>query len=97
MSHKKRDVWGEAELGLGSVGKIRILRTMLNKPNQVFTKYGLEKATGLKPVDVRNNLKTLITIGWVKEYHYEPKTYQINIENNIVQRLSEFFRGIRYS
>jgi len=57
------DVWREVEAGLGSVGKIRILKVMLEKPGQVFTKYGLERETGLKPVDVRSDLKALIKIG----------------------------------
>ena len=84
------------EQGLGSVGKLKILRVMLQKPNESFTKYGLEKATRLKPVDVRTNLKTLIKLRWVKEFPYQPRTYKINLENEIVKHLSEFFRQIKY-
>jgi hypothetical protein len=89
------DVWKEVETGLGSAGKIRILRTMLEKPGQVFTKYGLERATGLKPVDVRSDLKALIKIGWVKEHQYDPKTYEVNMEHSVVKHLHEFFKRIR--
>jgi hypothetical protein len=89
------DVWREVEAGLGSVGKIRILRTMFDKPNHVFTKYGLEKATRLKPVDVRSDLKTLIEIGWVKEHQYDPKTYEVNMENPAVKSLHTFFKSIK--
>ena len=89
------DVWREVEVGLGSAGKIRILRIMFDKPNQVFTKYGLERETGLKPVDVRSDLKTLIEIGWVKEHQYDPKTYEVNMENPVVKYLHEFFKQIK--
>jgi len=89
------DVWKEVETGLGSVGKIRILRTMLEKPGEVYTKYGLERATGLKPVDVRSDLKALIEIGWVKEHQYDPKTYEVNMERSVVKHLHEFFKRIR--
>ncbi|MFQ6065395.1 MAG: hypothetical protein ACE5L6_07965 [Candidatus Bathyarchaeia archaeon] len=90
------DVWKQIEAGLGSVGKIRIMRIMFEKPNQVFTKYGLEKDTGLKPVDVRSDLKTLIEIGWVKEHQYDPKTYEVNMENPVVKHLYDFFKRIRH-
>jgi len=76
---KRRNAWEEVEQGLGSVGKLRILRVMLEKSNETFTKYGLEKATKLKPVDVRTNLRTLVRLGWVKEYPYQPVTYKINL------------------
>jgi len=93
---KQRNIWEEIEQGMGSVGRLKILRVMLQKPKEAFTKYGLEKATGLKPVDVRTDLKTLIKLGWVKEHPYQPRTYKIDLENEIVQHLLEFFRQIKY-
>jgi len=92
---KRRNIWEEMEQGLGSVGKLRMLRVMLQKPNEAFTKYGLEKATKLKPVDVRTNLKTLVKLGWVKEYPYQPRTYKINLENEVVKHISQFFHEIK--
>jgi len=92
---KRRDAWEEVEQGLGGVGKLKILRVMLDKSNEAFTKYALEKATKLKPVDVRTNLKTLVKLGWVKEYPYQPRTYKINLENEIVKHISKFFREIK--
>ena len=88
--------WREVEKGLGSIGKLKLLRVMLEKPDEVFTKYGLDKLTGLKPVDVRTDLKTLIKFNWVKEYPYNPRTYKINLEKEVVKHLSEFFRKIKY-
>jgi len=93
---KRRNAWEEVEQGLGSVGKLRILRAMLEKSNEAFTKYGLEKATKLKPVDVRTNLRTLVRLGWVKEYPYQPVTYKINLENEVVKHFSKFFQEIKY-
>jgi hypothetical protein len=68
---------------------------MFDKPNQVFTKYGLEKSTGLKAVDVRSDLKSLIEIGWVKEHQYDPKTYEVNMENPAVKNLHSFFKSVK--
>lgn len=93
---KYRDAWEEVEQGLGSIGKLKILRVMLEKSNEAFTKYALEKATGLKPVDVRANLKTLVNLGWVKEYPYQPTTYKINLENEIMKHISEFFQNVKH-
>lgn len=97
MAHeRRREAWEDLEQGLGSTGKLKILWVMLEKPNEAFTKYVLEKKTKLKPVDVRANLKTLISLGWVKEYPYQPRTYKINMKSEIVKHISEFFRKIRY-
>lgn len=93
---KRLDMWKKVEEGLGSIGKLRILRVLLEESNEAFTKYGLEKATGLKPVDLRANLKSLVNLGWVKEYLYQPRTYKISLENEVVKHISKFFREIKY-
>lgn len=87
-------VWEELEEGLGSVGKIRVLRLLAEKPEEYFTKYMLERATGLKPLDVRRCLKTLVEIGWVLEFPCNPKTYRINMENGAVKLLAELFKKL---
>jgi len=94
MRVKARDVWEDVEEGLGSVGKIRILREMVFNPEQHFTKYMLERATGLKPRDVRKSLQTLIDLGWVLENPCDPKTYRLNVEDETVKLIIEFFRKL---
>jgi len=88
--------WKEVEIGLGSIGRLRILREMIEKSDEYFTKYTLEKKTGLKPVDVRSNLKILLDLNWVKEYAYDPKTYKIDMDNEVVRLIAEFFRKIKH-
>lgn len=90
-----RDLWGDVEAGLGSPGRIRILRVMLRRPGECFTKYALERLTGLKPVDVRRDLRVLVGLGWVRENPYNPRTYEINMDNKIVRAISDFFRSLR--
>ena len=90
------DVVAEIEEGLGGIGRLRMLRVMLGQSSGIFTKYGLTKATGLKHVDVSNNLNTLVKLGWVKELLYEPPKYQINLENEIVENLARFLQKIKY-
>ena len=92
---QRRVRWKDIETGLGSVGRMRILKEMIKRPNDFFTKYMLERKTGLKPVDVRSNLKVLVGLGWVKEYHYDPKTYRVNMENEAVKLIAEFFRKVK--
>lgn len=86
-----RSVWEELEEGLGSVGKIRMLRVLISKPEEHFTKYMLERATGLKPKDVKKSLEVLVELGWVVEDPCDPKTYRINLENERVKILAELF------
>lgn len=93
---RQPSLWEEVEDGLGSIGKLRILRVMLGDPNRAFTKYALEKLTRLKPVDVRANLKTLIKLGWIKELQYQPKKYRANLNNEIVKRILPFFQNIEH-
>jgi len=88
-------IWEEFEEGLGGVGKIRILRLMIGRPEEYFTKYMLEKATGLKPLDIRRSLKALVELGWVKEYQCDPKTYRANMENENVKAVAELFRKLK--
>ncbi len=86
--------WEDIEAGLGSPGRLRILREMIKKSEEYFTKYALEKATGLKPIDVRKNLRILVKIGWVEETPYKPKTYRIKMENDAVKIIADLFRRV---
>ncbi len=95
MSKKDLSVWDELELGLGGGSKFRVVRELLSKPNEAFTKYALVKATGLRTPSVESQLKTLLKLGWVKEYAFTPKTYQVNLENEVVQQLLEVFQRIK--
>jgi len=88
------DVWKEVERGLGSKGKIRILRKMLEKPNMAFSKHTLTRATGLKWVNVKSDVKILTELGWLKKNAYDPETYKVNMENEFVQHIAEFFKRI---
>jgi Fic family protein len=96
MSVVKNRTWEEVEAALGSVGKLRILKFLIKNPEKAYTRYSLKKETGIKPKDVTNDLKTLVTIGCVKEYRYGRKTYQINMDNHIVQNFSVFIGKIKY-
>lgn len=97
MMSKKEDrevksVWEELELGLGGGKKFRILVHLALNPNKTFTKYALAKATGLRTPSIDRYLKTLVNLGWVKENKFKPKTYQINLDNEIIMVLLDFFR-----
>jgi hypothetical protein len=89
-TEKHRDTWGEVKQALGSVGRLKIFRVLLEKPDKAFTRYALEKSTKLEPVDVRANVKTIAEVGRVIEYPYQPETYKINLENKLVRDFSMF-------
>jgi len=96
MKSKQRTIWDELEQGFGGGSKFRILLQLLLNPNETFTKYALVKATGMRTPSVESQLKVLLKIDWIKEYAFTPKTYQINLENEVVSQISEVFEKIKY-
>jgi hypothetical protein len=96
MKPKERSIWEELESGFGAGSKFRVLLHLALNPKEACTKYALVKATGLRTPSVESQLKALLELNWVKEYSFTPKTYQINIENEAVKQLLEFFQKIRY-
>lgn len=91
----KRD--GEVEKGLGSIGKLKILRLLIKKPNQAFTRYELGKKISNDPISIRNDLKALVQINWITELKIQHlNKYAINFNNDIVKRLADFLREIKY-
>ncbi|NWG09980.1 MAG: hypothetical protein HXX80_06745 [Nitrososphaerales archaeon] len=91
-----REIREKVERGLGSKGKLRILRELAKGPETLLTKYALERKTGLKPVDVRADLKGLIEIGWVVEHRYRVRKYQLNNGDRILKETIEYMREIGY-
>ena len=84
------------ETGLGSIGKIKILKALAEE-GKLATIYVLHKKTHLKRVDIKNNLDDLIKIGWVKQAKYANVVYRINRENKYVGRLLDFFDDVGYT
>ena len=83
------------EQGLGSIGKIKILRALAEE-KKLLTVYGLHKKTHLKREDIKRNLSELIKIEWVIEQKISNSLYSINRENKYMQRLVLFFYEIGY-
>lgn len=83
------------EQGLGSIGKIKILRA-LSEEKKLVTIYTLHKKTHLKREDIKRNLAELVKIEWVKEQKIANSVYSINRENKYVEKLVLFFYDIGY-
>ena len=83
------------EEGLGSIGKIKILRALAEE-KKLLTVYGLHKKTHLKREDIKRNLADLVKIEWVIEQKINNSLYSINRENTFVQKLVLFFYEIGY-
>ena len=83
------------EEGLGSIGKIKILRALAEE-KKLLTVYGLHKKTHLKREDIKRNLADLIKIEWVVEQKISNSLYSINRENTYMQKLVLFFYEIGY-
>ena len=84
------------ETGLGSIGKIRIIKALAEE-SKLATVYVLHKKTRLKREDIKNNLDDLMRIGWVTQSKYANVMYGINRENKYVSRLVEFFNDAGYT
>jgi DNA-binding IclR family transcriptional regulator len=85
----------ELEEAFGGGTKFRVLLHLALHPESAYTKYALVKATGLRTPSVSEHLSVLVKMGWVKEYPFSPKTYQINSENEIIKSFLEFLAKIR--
>jgi DNA-binding transcriptional ArsR family regulator len=83
------------ETGLGSIGKVKIIRALAEE-NKLATIYVLHKRTHLKREDIKNNLDDLVRIGWVIQSKYANVMYGINRENRYISRLIEFFSDVGY-
>jgi len=98
MSPKtRREVWSEVENGLGSAGRIKILRYLIEHPNRQYTKYGLREPTGLESREIERQIGLLVDMGWVKEFPHIPRTYKIIMEDEIVKQVAEFFQKLRFT
>ncbi len=84
------------EKGLGSKGKLRIIRELARRPEILVTKYALGRKTRLKPMDVKADLKSLIEIGWVIEHHFKITKYQLNLDDVILKETIEYMRKAGY-
>ena len=76
---------------------MRILKTLAVTGFPSYTKYGLERATGLKPAAVRDHLRTLIETGLIKELPLEPRVYILNDRDTFASLLVDLFRKSGYS
>jgi DNA-binding transcriptional ArsR family regulator len=83
------------EIGLGSIGKIKIMKALAEE-NKLATIYVLHKKTHLKREDIKNNIGDLIKIGWVTQNKYANVMYGINRDNKYVSELIEFFNDVGY-
>jgi hypothetical protein len=83
------------ETGLGSIGKVKIIRALAEE-RKMATVYVLHKKTGLKRDDIKNNLDDLLRIGWVRQAKYASVVYGLNSDNEYVSRLVQFFRETGY-
>ena len=96
MSTEEETIKEIVESGLGSIGKIKILRALAEE-NKLATIYVLHKKTHLKRQDIKNNLEDLVKIGWVIEKKYANVMYGVNRENKYVDSLIRFFNDVGYT
>ena len=84
------------EEGIGSLGKIKIIRALAEE-NKLATVYLLHKKTRLKREDIKNNLDDLVKLGWVRQNKYANLMYAINEENPYVIRFIAFMKEVGYA
>ena len=83
------------ETGLGSIGKIKIIRALAEE-QKMATVYLLHKKTHLKREDIKSNLDDLVRLGWVNQNRYANVMYSVNMENLYVSKLINFLRDVGY-
>jgi hypothetical protein len=83
------------EVGIGSLGKIKLIRALAEETKMV-TIYVLHKKTHLKREDIRNNLDDLVRIGWVRQTKSASVVYSINRDDPGVMHFVSFLRDVSY-
>jgi predicted transcriptional regulator len=83
------------ETGLGSIGKVKIIKALAEQDKMV-TVYTLQKKTHLKRADIKRNLNDLMKIGWVKENRLANIMYSLNTEDHYIISLLVFFKEAGY-
>ena len=83
------------EIGLGSIGKVKIIKA-LEEQGKMVTVYTLQKKTHLKREDIKRNLNDLIKIGWVKESKLANIVYSLNKEDHYIICIIAFFKEVGY-
>lgn len=83
------------EIGLGSIGKIKIIRALAEE-NKLTTIYVLHKKTHLKREDIKTNVNELVKIGWINQRKYANVMYAINKENKYITELIRYFKDVGY-
>ena len=83
------------ETGLGSIGKIKIIRALAEE-QKMATVYLLHKKTHLKREDIKSNLDDLVRLGWVNQNRYANVMYSMNMENPYISKLVSFLRDVGY-
>jgi len=95
--HRRHEAIGEQlEKGLGSRGRLRLLGILARHPQEYFTRYALEKRSGVRSTWLRADLQALIGLGWVQELPTQPRKYQLNHGHPVVAQITEFFRQVGY-
>jgi DNA-binding transcriptional ArsR family regulator len=89
------DVKRTIETGLGSIGKVKIIKALAEE-QKLVTIYLLHKKTHLKREDIKNNLDDLVQLGWVNQNRYASVMYSINTENPYVSKLIDYLRDVGY-
>lgn len=84
------------EVGIGSLGKVKIIKALAEE-NKMSTVYLLHKKTHLKRQDIKNNLDDLVKIGWVRQIRYARIVYGINRDNDFVMRFIAYLKDVGYA
>jgi len=85
----------EIEKGIGSLGKIKIIKALAEE-SKLATIYLLHKKTHLKRDDIKKNLDDLVNIGWVRQSKYANVMYSINSNNRLVSLFVAYLKEIGY-
>jgi hypothetical protein len=85
----------EIETGIGSLGKIKIIKA-LAEGDKLATIYLLHKKTHLKRDDIKKNLEDLLRIDWVRKSKYASVMYSINPHNQQVARFVDYLKEVGY-
>ncbi len=99
MERRSREAHSEIEKGLASKGRLRIIAALAAEDHRSFSRYMLERRTGIRSNFLDSDLMSLVEVGWVTEHREAPaiKRYTLNRENEVLAKVLNFLRDVGYT
>jgi hypothetical protein len=86
----------ELQTVLGSRTMLKVLGAIAKDPQSWQTAYSVCKETGLNNMRVRENLESLVELGWAEKHGEVLRKYRMNAANPRAKKFQEYLMNTGY-